>query len=268
MSQQQEPSAAEAFIRLLEVVRELRRRCPWDREQTLGSAAKYLIEEAHEAAGALDRGEPTAIADELGDVIVQVLMAATIAAEQGSMNPEDPLTSARRKLIRRHPHIYADVKADTVEQVIENWDRIKREERGRPAARSALDEAGRELPALMRAERLGEAARKAGMDWPSVKAVLAKVREELDEAEAALGSGDAQAAADEIGDMMLALANAPRFLGRDAEQTMRRACDKFVARFEQVERLAEKRQLKLADLSPAEIDALWNEAKRSRAPGG
>ncbi|MFZ0890670.1 MAG: MazG nucleotide pyrophosphohydrolase domain-containing protein, partial [Candidatus Binataceae bacterium] len=101
-----------------------------------------------------------------------------------------------------------------------------------------------------------------------VKAVLAKVREELDEAEAALGSGDAQAAADEIGDMMLALANAPRFLGRDAEQTMRRACDKFVARFEQVERLAEKRQLKLADLSPAEIDALWNEAKRSRAPGG
>ncbi|MFZ0889320.1 MAG: MazG nucleotide pyrophosphohydrolase domain-containing protein, partial [Candidatus Binataceae bacterium] len=146
MSQQQEPSAAEAFIRLLEVVRELRRRCPWDREQTLGSAAKYLIEEAHEAAGALDRGEPTAIADELGDVIVQVLMAATIAAEQGSMNPEDPLTSARRKLIRRHPHIYADVKADTVEQVIENWDRIKREERGRPAARSALDEAGRELP--------------------------------------------------------------------------------------------------------------------------
>jgi MazG family protein len=259
---------ADEFPRLVEIVRELRERCPWDREQTLQSAAKYVVEEAYEAADALRRGGAPEIADELGDLFVQAIFATAIAAERGLTTLPEVLKDARDKLVRRHPHVYGSAKADTVEQVLENWQHIKREERGAadtPA--SSLADVGRALPASMRAERLGERARSLGMDWQDAHDVLAKVREELGEAEGALSRGDHAAAAEEIGDMMLALANVPRFIGRDAEQTLRSACDKFVARFAQVEEMAHARGVDLRKLNASEVDALWNEAKRKkRAP--
>jgi tetrapyrrole methylase family protein/MazG family protein len=255
---------AQPFLELLAVVRALRERCPWDREQTLASVGRYLIEEAYEAADAIGRGDPDAIADELGDLLVQVLFTATIASEPGLTTVDRVLESARAKLIRRHPHVYGDAQAATAEQVIQNWERIKREENPRAAEEPTLARVGRALPALMRAEKLGERARRAGMDWRDVGGVLAKVREELDEAEAALARGDADAAAGELGDMLLALGNAPRFLNRSAEETLRRACDKFSARFEQVETLAAARGLDLRTLTDAAIDELWCEAKKIR----
>lgn len=251
------------LARLLEVVRKLRAECPWDREQSVTSAARHLIEEAYEAADAIASNDNSDIADELGDLLVQTIFVAVMAEDESRFNLAQVARGTIEKLIRRHPHIYGDVKADTTQQVLLNWDRIKAEERKDAGKDPGLGQTGRALPALMRAEKLGEKARRKGMDWADVGEVLKKVREELDEAEAALGQGDLAAVASEIGDMMLALANAPRFIGHNAEETLRRACDKFVGRFEAVERLAASRNLDLKQMSASELEALWQEAKRS-----
>jgi len=262
MSDSDNPAPRE-IGRLIEVVRRLRAECPWDREQSVAGAPRHLIEEAYETADAIASGDNRDIAEELGDLLVQSIFVAVMAEDESRFNLAGVARDAAQKLIRRHPHIYGDVKAETSEQVLQNWDRIKSEERKGAGKASGIGETGRSLPALMRAEKLGEKARRRGMDWADVREVLAKVREELDEAEAALGQGDLAAVASEIGDMMLALANAPRFIGHNAEETLRRACDKFVGRFEAVERLAASRNLDLKRMSASELEALWQEAKRS-----
>lgn len=269
-------SAAAEFAKLLAVVAELRTRCPWDRDQKLADTPRHLIEEAYEVADAVAHGEPSEIADELGDVIAQCLFVTTILGEESPLDIATVLKGASDKLIRRHPHIYAGTRADTVEQVLDNWDQIKQQEleskkreKNQPGGVKSIVDVGRALPALMRAEKLGAKARAAGMDWRDVREVLAKAREEIGEVEHALDRGDTDGAAEEIGDLMLAIANAPRFIARDAEQTLRAACDKFVKRFDQVARLAAVRGLDLKVMPPEEIEALWNEAKQlTRAPGG
>ena len=255
--------AAEEFLALLEVVRELRQRCPWDREQTLASASRHLIEEAYEAADAIEHGGNREIPDELGDLLVQVLFAANIAEEQRGLEVAAMLAGAREKLVRRHPHVYAGVAAESSAEVVRNWDQLKQQERAAAGATSALDGVARALPALTRAQKLGERARGAGMDWAEASAVLDQVGEEVDEARAALALGDREHAAEEMGDAMLALANAPRFVGHDAETTLRRACEKFTQRFKKVERIAAARKLELAALDAREIEVLWQEAKRA-----
>jgi|HubBroStandDraft_6_1064221.scaffolds.fasta_scaffold501623_2 MazG family protein len=253
--------AAHQLARLASIVHELRQRCPWDRQQTAQSLSKHLIEEAYETLDAIDHGSPEELADELGDLMVQVMFHAVLGEEQRTFDLEGILTKAADKLVRRHPHVYADVKANTAEQVIRNWEQLKRSERLSAGAKSALDGVGRAMPALLRAEKLGVRARSEGVDWPDIHAVIAKVREELVEVEQALAREDSEAAASELGDALLALANAPRFLHHSAEETLRRACDKFVTRFTEVERLAASRNLTLSELPPEQIDQLWNEAK-------
>jgi MazG family protein len=250
-----------ALARLLEVVRQLRQRCPWDREQTMQSLSKHLIEEAYEAADAIEHAVTDAIADELGDLVAQVLFVGVIAEEEGRFHVEEMLQRAADKLIRRHPHVYGDAQADTADEVVTNWDRIKQEERRAAGATSALDGVSLAQPALMRAEKLGSRARLAGMDWPDIHSVLAKVREEMDEVEGALAQNDTAAAAAELGDMLLAVANAPRFLRHSAEETLRRSCDKFTTRFAALERLAAARGQHLGKLRPDEIESLWQQAK-------
>jgi MazG family protein len=255
--------AAAEFRSLLEVVRELRQRCPWDREQTLTTVSRHLIEEAYEAADAIEHGGDREIDDELGDLLVQVLFAANIAEEHRSLSVAAMLRRAREKLVRRHPHVYAGVAVEGSAEVVQNWDKLKQEERAAAGATSALDGVARALPALTRAQKLGERARGAGMDWAEASAVLDKVGEEIGEARVALARDDRDHAAEELGDAMLALANAPRFVGHDAETTLRRACDKFIARFRKVERVAAARKLELAKLDPNQIENLWQEAKRA-----
>lgn len=250
-----------SFARLLTVVRELRQRCPWDREQTEASLTNHLVEEAYEALDAIASGEAQAIVDELGDVITQALAIGVIAEEGGRASVSGILNHAAEKLIRRHPHVYGEKQAVTSAEVVANWNQIKQEERRQAGAASALDGIARALPALTRAQKLGTRARQAGMDWRDIHEVLAKVREEILEVEDALERNDPDAAAEELGDILLALANAPRFLEHDAEATLRRACDKFSGRFRTVERLAAERGLDLQQLSPDQIDALWQEAK-------
>jgi MazG family protein len=254
--------AAQEFLALLEVVRELRQRCPWDREQTLTTASRYLLEEAYEAADAIENGGDRELDDELGDLLVQVLFAANIAEEQRSLDVAAMLRRAREKLVRRHPHVYAGVEAESSAEVVQNWDKLKQAERAVAGATSALDGVARAIPALTRAQKLGERARGAGMDWSEASAVLDKVGEEIGEARAALARSDRDQAAEEMGDAMLALANAPRFVGHDAEATLRGACDKFIQRFKEVERVAAARKLELARLDPQQIESLWQEAKR------
>jgi tetrapyrrole methylase family protein/MazG family protein len=259
---------ASAFANLLAVVTELRARCPWDREQKLADTPRHLIEEAYEVADAIVRGNPPDVAEELGDLTVQCLFAGLILGEQSDFDIANGMRKAAEKLIRRHPHIYGDTRADTVERVLDNWDRIKQQEREakNPDGAKSLASVGRGLPATMRAEKLGEKARRAGMDWANIREVLEKAREEIDEVERALERGDTAGAAEELGDLMLAISNAPRFIGHNAEQTLRAACDKFVVRFDEVARIAASRGLDLKTMTPSEIDALWNEAKASTRP--
>jgi len=259
----EDTAATQAFAKLLAVVTDLRERCPWDREQKLADTPRHLIEEAYEVADAIARGNPPDIAEELGDAIVQCLFTGVILAEDSKLDFATVMRNAADKLIRRHPHVYGDKRADTSEQVVENWERIKMDERAskHPDGAKSLAHVGRGIPSMMRAEKLGEKARRAGMDWANIREVLAQAREELDEVEDALARNDNAHAAEELGDVMLALANAPRFINRDAEQTLRAACDKFVARFDEVARMAASRGLDLKAMTPPEIDALWNEAK-------
>jgi len=265
MSDSRTSNEAEEFARLAGIIRELRERCPWDREQTITSLAKHLVEEAYEALDAIEHGAAHEITDELGDLLSQVLAIAVVGEEERRLGVAAMLTWAADKLVRRHPHVYGGVEAETSAEVIENWNRTKREERKNAGATSALDGVARAQPALMRAEKLGSRARQAGMDWQDIHAVLAKVREEMDEVEGALSRDDTNAAAEELGDMLLALANAPRFIGHSAEETLRRSCDKFTTRFAAVERIVAERGLDLQKLTPDEMESLWQQAKLSGA---
>src|ERR1700735_1251469 len=260
---------AQAFAKVLAVVTELRERCAWDREQKLADTPRHLIEEAYEVADAIARGNPPDIAEELGDLTVQCLFVALILREQSEFDIATGLRSAADKLIRRHPHVYGDTRAETSEKILENWDRVKLQEREgkKPDGAKSLAHIGRGLPAAMRAEKLGEKARRAGMDWANIREVLAKAREEIDEVEQALDRNDTNHAAEELGDLMLAIANAPRFINKDAETTLRAACDKFVTRFDEVARIAASRGLDLKTMTPSEIDALCNEVRHGRRRG-
>jgi MazG family protein len=263
MDEMQWRDAAREFAELAEVIRRLRRECPWHRAQTLTTLSKYLIEESHETLAAIQSGESAALADELGDLLLQVLLQTEIAAEQGQFDLPGMLARARAKLVRRHPHVFAADHAASAEEVAIRWEQTKRAERRSAGMTSALDGIAPHLPALIRAEKLGERARSVGMDWPDLRAVLAKVREELDETLAALESGaDHDRIAEELGDCLLALANAPRFVDHSAEETLRRACEKFMYRFKEVESRATASGSSLARMSAAEIDALWEAVKR------
>jgi len=255
------PDEPRAWARLVAIVRELRAKCPWDREQTLASLSKHLIEEAYEAADAIERGVSLEIMDEIGDLAAQTIFVSAIAEDERRFTLTAMIDAAAEKLIRRHPHVFGDHQAATADAVVVNWSRIKEEERKRSGATSALDSIARALPALMRAEKLGARARDAGMDWADIHGVLAKVREEMDEVEGALARNDPDAAAEELGDMLLALANAPRFIGHHAEETLRRACDKFTRRFKKVEAIAASRGLELTKVSADQLYELWEVAK-------
>lgn len=260
-----EPGAE--FERLAEVIRRLRRECPWYRAQTPVTLSKYLIEESYETLAAIEAGDGAALADELGDLLLQVVLQTEIAGEQGMFDLVSMMAQAREKLIRRHPHVFADGPAASAEEVAAGWEETKDAERRRAGMTSALDGLPHSLPALIRAEKLGKRARAAGMDWPDLRAVLAKVREEVDETLAALDAGaSADAIAEELGDCLLALSNAPRFAGWSAEETLRRACEKFIYRFKKVEARAAAAQRDLRQMSAEEIDALWEDAKGGGGP--
>jgi MazG family protein len=252
------------FERLRSIVARLRGAdgCPWDREQTNASLVPPLLEEAYEIAGAVYAKDDANLREELGDLLLLVLMQAQIASEENRFSLEDVTREIAEKLIRRHPHVFGKSMARGSEAVIKQWEAIKQEEKkghyfaSLPAA----------LPALMRAEKAQKKAARVNFDWKELGDVLAKVEEELSETKEAIKSADTGRIADEIGDLLFAVVNLARKCKLDAESVLQSATDKFVARFSEMEERLRERGGKLGEAGLEELDAIWNEIKSERAP--
>ena len=242
--------------------------CPWDREQTHASLRGHLLEEAYEVYDALANGATPALADELGDLLLQVILHAQLAAEEGVFDLTDVQSAISAKIVRRHPHVFGDAEARTASDVNRQWERIKADERADAAgsgagsevrpAKGALDGISSSLPALAASQEMQERAAHIGYDWPSVDGVVAKVHEEL--AELLAARTDAERT-EELGDLLMVLVNVGRWHGIEAEAALRAGNDKFRRRFREVERLAAERGVALRDLDFAALDALWDQAK-------
>jgi len=256
--------------RLLDIMARLRdpaRGCPWDVEQTFATIAPYTIEEAYEVADAIERDDRKALRDELGDLLLQVVFHARMAEEEGSFAFDDVAAAIAEKLVRRHPHVFADAAGDNAAAVQRTWEAIKAEERGARAAAagalaSALDDVPRALPALMRAGKLGKRAARTGFDWPDVAAVMAKVREEIAEVSAELDAGAPPDRTEaEIGDVLFAVAQLARRLDIDPETALRGANARFERRFRAVEKSLARQGRIAADAPLDELEALWQAVK-------
>lgn len=254
--------------------------CPWDREQDHLSLRKFLIEETYEVYDALEQASTPQLAEELGDLLLQIVLHAQYGAEDGVFDMADVYRAVVSKIVRRHPHVFGDVVANSAADVLRNWEQIKAGERiaarvaedplapavkpDKPDMPAAFAGLSRSLPALSYAQEMQERAALLGYDWPSVEGVLEKVREEADELVAAT---DAVERREELGDLLMVLVNLGRHLDIDAEAALRAASAKFAARFAHVERLAVEREVKLGDLSLGELDELWQEAKVATTVG-
>jgi nucleoside triphosphate diphosphatase len=260
--------------RLLEIMAMLRTPgsgCPWDLEQNFATIAPYTIEEAYEVAEAIARGDLHDLQDELGDLLLQVVFHARMAEEQNAFAFGDVVEAITRKMIRRHPHVFADKNGQlTPSDVKGAWERIKAEEKAERAARRPAEEATHKSllssvkagqPALAQAMELQRKASSVGFDWNDPRAVLHKIREEADEIEAALDRGDKQELREETGDLLFALVNLARHVGADPEMALRGTNAKFKRRFGHIERALQSQGRSLEGASLAEMDALWNEAK-------
>lgn len=258
------------FARLVDVMERLRAPdgCPWDREQTHATLKPYMVEETYEAIEAIDGGDDGELCSELGDVLLQVVFHAQIAREQARFTIEDVAGAIVEKLVRRHPHVFADAQVDSAEQVVDNWEEIKKQERREQGRQipSHLDGIPQSLPALMRAQRVQARAARQGFDWPHIDGALDKVQEEFAELRQAHGSRSPDAVEDEFGDLLFAMVNTARFLQVNPEEALRRSVGKFERRFRAVERALHERGQAMRDASLEELDALWDGEKQREAP--
>ena len=248
---------------LMEIVRLLRHPggCPWDQEQTHQSIRRNFLEEAYEAAEAIDRDDVDALKEELGDVLLQVYFHTSIEEDAGRFTLDDVADGVCKKLIYRHPHVFGDVTVDSTDQVLTNWEELKKKEKHQVTQADAVDAVARTLPALWRAEKMKKKAAKAGFDWREASGALDKLSEEVGELRRAALEGDGDPA-EELGDVLLAAASMGSLLGVDPEEALHAACDKFSARFRVAERLAAERGRTLGELSDGEQIDLWREAKK------
>jgi len=255
--------AGEELEALLQLMRTLRapNGCPWDREQTFATIAPFTIEEAYEVADAIGRGDLDRLRDELGDLLFQVVFHARMGEEAGKFDFAAVARGIRDKLVRRHPHIFAERSDMDVAQLHLSWEAQKAQERAAAGQHGALSDVPHALPALARAAKLGRRAARVGFDWEVAAGVRAKVDEEIAEIDAALTGGRPAEIADEIGDLLFTVANWARHLGVDPEHALQGAALKFERRFEGMERAAQDQKLALTELSPAQWDRLWQAAK-------
>ncbi|CAM3671788.1 nucleoside triphosphate pyrophosphohydrolase [Marinicrinis lubricantis] len=256
------------FDQLVDIVRVLRspEGCPWDREQTHQSLRKYLIEETYEVIETIDDDDPAAMEEELGDVLLQVMLHAQIESEEGGFDVWDVIRTLNEKLIRRHPHVFGARSAKNVEEALTNWDEMKKKEKEGKAAESKatslLDSVPRGLPALMKAVEYQKKAAKVGFDWERLEDVLDKLSEEVQELEEAHRSGEAQHAAEELGDVLFAAVNAARFLKIDPEAALNQTNRKFKHRFGYIEEQLRLKNKDLENTGLEEMENLWQQAKK------
>lgn len=235
--------------------------CPWDAEQTHQSLRKNLIEETYEAVEAIDAQNPAMLREELGDVLLQVVYHSAIEEEVGSFSASGVCDEVCRKLIRRHPHIFGEAKADTTEEVLANWEAVKRQEKGQKTASETLESVPKVLPGLMRAEKIQQRAARAGMDYDSLTEALADLKSEIDELERALKEQTPEEQRLELGDILFSAVNVSRFLSVDPEEALGLSCQKFIRRFTRVEQLARQRGIEMESAGIQKLDQLWREVK-------
>jgi len=235
--------------------------CPWDREQDHQSLKPYLLEEAYEVLEALDHGSAEKLCDELGDLLLQIVFHAQIATEGKGFTIRDVAARICEKLRRRHPHVFAEVQVRDSNEVVRNWEAIKRAEPPNADRASAVDGVPAALPALLRATKVQKRAAKVGFDWDDARGPADKVREELGEVEQAVAEGDRARVAEEIGDLLFAVVNVARLLEVDSEDALRTAVTRFARRFRAMEQMAEAEGLELKRMTLAEMDELWGRAK-------
>ena len=235
--------------------------CPWDREQTHESLKPHMIEECYEAVGAIDEGNPEDMAEELGDVLLQIALHAQIASEMGEFDYIDVASGICQKMIRRHPHVFSDVHIENTDEVLDNWDAIKRKEKGVQQEESRLKNVGKGLPAMMRAQKLQKKAARIGFDFQDANQAAGKIGEELEEALTELKHSRQDRVEQEAGDLLFACVNVVRLMGVDAEAALYQACEKFCRRFYEMEKYARTQGRELGEMGLDALNALWEQAK-------
>ena len=251
------------YADLLEIIRLLRSEdgCPWDKVQTHRSIRRGLLEEAYEAAEAIDNDDSVLLREELGDVLMQVVFHADIESDAGRFTMDDVCDGVVKKLLFRHPHVFGDGREDSPESVLVSWDKLKRQEKGQKTVADSMDSVARSLPGLWRAEKLQKKASAAGFEWPDVQGALAKLEEEVSELRRAVEDGGN--VPDELGDVLFAAVKVGRFCGCDPEDAVNGTCEKFIRRFRAVEEGAAAQGREVSQLTLEEMTALWNGAKCS-----
>lgn len=251
------------FDDLVEIVRCLRLPdgCPWDKVQTHKSIRQDFIEETYEVIEAIDNEDTALLREELGDVLLQVVFHTQIEREKQNFDIHDVANDICQKLIIRHPHVFGTVKADTTEKVLDNWDKIKMQTKSQTKLSESMDSIAKSLPSLMRASKIQKKAAKIGFDFENIDDAAAKVTEELAEVKEAVKSGDEQAKAEEVGDLLFSVVNVARLAGVNSEKALYDACEKFLARFKSMETMAEESGEDMSAMTLTELDALWNKTK-------
>jgi len=235
--------------------------CPWDREQTPESLRPFLIEECYEVLDALEEGSPDKVRDELGDLLFQIVFHARIAEEQDQFTIQDVITAIREKMIRRHPHVFGEVKVANSGEVLANWEEIKKKEKAHQERTSILDGVPQGMPALLRAHGIQKKAARVGFDWNELNEALPKLDEEITEFKESLKTKDAAAIEEELGDIFFMLVNISRFLEINPEDALRKTISKFIRRFRYIEEHAAEAGRSLKDMTLEEMEKLWQESK-------
>ncbi len=248
---------------LVEIMKMLRAPggCPWDAEQTHESIKKNLIEETYEVIEAINKNDKELLCEELGDTLMQVVFHAQMESEAGVFDFNTVSDGVCKKLIERHPHVFGEVTISGVDDVLTNWDAIKRKTKGQKSTTESMLSVPRELPALMRATKLQKKAADVGFDWSDASGALDKLEEEIAELRAAIANKDKENMAEELGDVLFSAVNVSRFIKTDAEEALTAASDKFLSRFTTVEALANERNIDMKSVGIDELDKLWDEAK-------
>ena len=253
------------FKELVDVIATLRSEngCPWDREQTHETLKSTLIEETYETLEAIDAGDPKKLEEELGDLLLNIMLQAQIAAEHEDFDVYSVIETLTEKLIRRHPHVFGDVNVSDSDEVLKNWEAIKRSESGYEDRKSVLDGIPNALPTLLRAQKIQNRAARVGFDWDDLTDVVAKVEEELEEVKASINAAKTEATAMELGDLLFAIVNLCRFMEIQAEETLRQANRKFMWRFKWMEAELERRGTNFEAQDLESLDAIWEAAKKA-----
>lgn len=251
------------FSDLIDILNILRQPggCPWDREQTHKSIRNDLLEEAYETADAIDMSDSSALCEELGDLLLQVVFHSDIAKENNEFDINDVTNGICKKLIMRHPHVFGTIKADTSAQVLENWDAIKRVEKNQSTYSDTLNSVPKAFPALMRAAKVQKRAAKAGFDWDKLDEAFVKIPEETQELKQAIADNNKEQIFEEFGDLLFAAVNVSRFCGINAEEALSKATDKFINRFNLVEAEVIKNGKDMKQCTLQELDDIWNYIK-------